>query len=1083
MKHRAPVLALGAALAALLTPTLTAADFTLDGRKFTVPAGFIVERVATTNLVQRPVSGSIDDRGRLYVTDSSGSNLPPAEQLKNPTHRVLRLEDTNGDGVFDKSVVFADKVMFPQGCLWHAGSVYVAGPPSIWKFTDTDGDGVADKREDWFNGGTLTGCANDIHGPYLGPDGFLYWTKGAFSEQTHTLGDGSVLKDRAAHIFRRRPDGTGMGVVMTGGMDNPVEVAFSREGEVFFTSTFIDFSQPGFRDGIGHATYGAVFGKEHDVINDRAVKRTGPKLTQPFIQFGAGAPSGLCRYESDVFGAGYKDNLFASLFNLHKITRHELRPNGATYASTDSDFLVSDDVDFHPTDVLEDGDGSLLVIDTGGWYKLCCPSSQLAKPDVFGAIYRVRKANAKKVNDPHGLQTKFGELKPEELAKLLGDPRPMVRSKAADELVKLGDAAIPAISIAATNSTDIDFLCRSAFALGRVGTSNSAVAVTHTFLADYISKKTKRQTTSPQQAALRSLILNPIPGGPFTLRSPLTSLLLLGHSSLYPPAIELAVRTGDTDLAYPLFVLRRAIETPTESAFRGLSLVGRANEIREAIYIDLDPDPLPYPRPASVLSNVVFTLKEPRDIAFALGALEAVANSDIRPDEVAPSLTSTNQTLRETAQWIVGRHPEWSGELAGWFRQQLSSSNMTVISQLGILTKSDAGQQLLAEAVTNSVFGAETRVAALNAIAGAGLKTPPAVWRDAVRTALGAPSIRSAGPSANPQAEQMLGAPLLAAVKAARAFSTDGAIQQSLHTIAADTRFPGSLRLEALGSLPPGAALDDAGIGFLKANLASTNAPLIRTAAASALAKAKLTDAQRLELASLAGGVGPLELPRLLAAFEPSPTEALGLKLLSSLKDSAAAKSLPVSVWKGLFARYPASVRQASEPFVAGLDADAPKQAARLEALLAEIAALPRDVRRGQAVFNSAKAACAACHRIGYLGGKLGPDLTSIAPARTERDLLEAIVFPSASFVRSYEPVVILRRDGEEIAGVLRRDGAAEVVIATGPETEVAVARGEITEMLPGKVSAMPQGLDGQLTTQELADLVAFLKGTKRGAN
>ena len=292
MKTRLPSVAFIAALAGLLHSPVAAAQFTVDGRKFTVPAGFIVERVATTNLVQRPVSGSIDDRGRLYVTDSSGSNLPPAEQLKNPTHRVLRLEDTNGDGIYDKSVVFADKVMFPQGCLWHAGSVYVAGPPSIWKFTDTDGDGVADKREEWFNGGTLTGCANDIHGPYLGPDGVLYWTKGAFSEQTHTLGDGSVLKDRAAHIFRRRPDGTGMGVVMTGGMDNPVEVAFSREGEVFFTSTFIDFSQPGFRDGIGHATYGAVFGKENDVLNDRAVKRTGPKLTQPFIQFGAGAPSG-----------------------------------------------------------------------------------------------------------------------------------------------------------------------------------------------------------------------------------------------------------------------------------------------------------------------------------------------------------------------------------------------------------------------------------------------------------------------------------------------------------------------------------------------------------------------------------------------------------------------------------------------------------------------------------------------------------------------------------------------------------------------------------------------------------------------
>ena len=471
-------------------------------------------------------------------------------------------------------------------------------------------------------------------------------------------------------------------------------------------------------------------------------------------------------------------------------------------------------------------------------------------------------------------------------------------------------------------------------------------------------------------------------------------------------------------------------------------------------------EPRPFPTNGTI--PVFGEPMEPDERSYFLTVFEGLPDSDLRPDEVAPSLTSTNQALRETAQWIVGRHPEWSGALAGWFRQQLTSSNAAVVSQLGILTKSEAGQQLLAEAVTNSVFGPETRVAALNAIAGAGLKTPPAVWRDAVRSALGSPS--------------------LAAVKAARAFSGDAAVQQSLGGIAADARFPDTLRLEALGALPAGTALDATAVGFLKSRLGSTNAPLARTAAATTLGKARLTEDQRLDLAALVGGVGPLELPRLLAAFEAGPTETLGLKLLSSLKDSSAAKSLPVSVWKGLFAKFPAAVKQAAEPFLTGLDAEAPKQAARLESLLTELKALKGDVRRGQTVFNSAKAACAACHRIGYLGGKLGPDLTSIGQARTEKDLLEAIVYPSASFVRSYEPVVVTRKDGEEIAGVLRHDAADEVVVGTGPETEVRVARSEMTEMRPGTVSVMPQGLDEQLSRQDLADLVSFLKNTKWGA-
>jgi putative heme-binding domain-containing protein len=120
---------------------------------------------------------------------------------------------------------------------------------------------------------------------------------------------------------------------------------------------------------------------------------------------------------------------------------------------------------------------------------------------------------------------------------------------------------------------------------------------------------------------------------------------------------------------------------------------------------------------------------------------------------------------------------------------------------------------------------------------------------------------------------------------------------------------------------------------------------------------------------------------------------------------------------------------------------------------------------------------------MGYLGGKLGPDLTSIGQARTERDLLESIVFPSASFVRSYEPVIVVTKSGDEHSGVIRRDGADELVLGTGPNLEVRLSRADIAEMRPGTVSVMPQGLDEQLTRQELADLVAFLKNTRWGAH
>ena len=101
---------------------------------------------------------------------------------------------------------------------------------------------------------------------------------------------------------------------------------------------------------------------------------------------------------------------------------------------------------------------------------------------------------------------------------------------------------------------------------------------------------------------------------------------------------------------------------------------------------------------------------------------------------------------------------------------------------------------------------------------------------------------------------------------------------------------------------------------------------------------------------------------------------------------------------------------------------DVAKQRARLEELLATLQG--GDVRRGQAVFNSTKASCSACHAIGYMGGNVGPDLTHIAKIRNERDLLESIVFPSASIVRSYEPVAIATKDGKLFNGLIRREVA-----------------------------------------------------------
>jgi putative heme-binding domain-containing protein len=180
---------------------------------------------------------------------------------------------------------------------------------------------------------------------------------------------------------------------------------------------------------------------------------------------------------------------------------------------------------------------------------------------------------------------------------------------------------------------------------------------------------------------------------------------------------------------------------------------------------------------------------------------------------------------------------------------------------------------------------------------------------------------------------------------------------------------------------------------------------------------------------------------------------------------------------KPRLAKYGPAVQKQAEELYAALNADAAGQKAKLEELLAGVKT--GDARRGQAVFHSAKAACATCHAIGYLGGKVGPDLTRIGGIRSERDLLESIVFPNASFVRSYEPVKVTTLDGKVVQGTLKKDAPDEVVLTVSATEEARVGRKDIDEMTPGTVSVMPSGLDQQLTTQELMDLVAFLKLAK----
>jgi putative heme-binding domain-containing protein len=268
---------------------------------------------------------------------------------------------------------------------------------------------------------------------------------------------------------------------------------------------------------------------------------------------------------------------------------------------------------------------------------------------------------------------------------------------------------------------------------------------------------------------------------------------------------------------------------------------------------------------------------------------------------------------------------------------------------------------------------------------------------------------------------------------------------------------------------------------LLRASVQPAGTAPVRAAAAAIIEKAKLDRNQLLSLAEVMKSAGPLELPRLLPAFDNGSDEALGLALIAALKQSNARSSVRADILRPRLEKYPESVRKEGEAFLTSQRVDSAAQARRLEELLETVS--DGDVRRGQAVFNSPKVACMSCHAVGYVGGRVGPDLTRIGQIRSERDLLEAIVFPSASFARGYEPVVVTTSSGEVRGGVLRSELADEIILVTAAGDETRILRKDLADVQPGTVSLMPPGLADQLSRQELADLVAFLKATRSGAN
>src|SRR5439155_4355159 len=254
--------------------------------------------------------------------------------------------------------------------------------------------------------------------------------------------------------------------------------------------------------------------------------------------------------------------------------------------------------------------------------------------------------------------------------------------------------------------------------------------------------------------------------------------------------------------------------------------------------------------------------------------------------------------------------------------------------------------------------------------------------------------------------------------------------------------------------------------------------PSARLEAARLFATAKLTREQMLQLAAIMSSLGPLEFREAVRVVRSAPDAEVGRAFATALTKSPALDSLQESEVRTLFGNLPAECFEIVSPALRQVAAEDDARRRKLETLPALVASNGR-ASEGRKVFETGKGACSACHRIGNVGNLVGPNLSAVGQIRTARDILESILFPSATIARDYEAHAIELANGESLVAVISRNLPEAVVVTDATGQQRTLPRPQIVSMQPLPTSLMPNGLDRVLTDEELLDVAAYLRSCR----
>jgi putative membrane-bound dehydrogenase-like protein len=134
---------------------------------------------------------------------------------------------------------------------------------------------------------------------------------------------------------------------------------------------------------------------------------------------------------------------------------------------------------------------------------------------------------------------------------------------------------------------------------------------------------------------------------------------------------------------------------------------------------------------------------------------------------------------------------------------------------------------------------------------------------------------------------------------------------------------------------------------------------------------------------------------------------------------------------------------------------------------------LKGDAMKGQEVFRKN---CATCHRLHGVGVEVGPNIADAERTRTAEALLTDILNPNAAIDANYITYVATLKNGKVVTGLIAAETANSVVLKRAENQTDTVLRQDIEELRSTAVSLMPDGFERNISVEEMADLLSFLK-------